>query len=182
MSTTALPKPPAQYIIDEIIVPNWDKTAVRGYDPQDSASADAYLPLATSIDDVGQVFPSLIISDSQPGPSGGETSYDFLTSQGPGQNRVGTVVATARAEDLSKDKEQYAGDTGTYSTVDADQIIYELITHVEDICINNANAAGTELSWIGANRPSNVPDDTDPTPPVMQDQAVLPFGTVRKPT
>jgi len=55
----------------------------------------AFLPVATSIDNVGAVYPSLVVSFSNE-TSGGESTYDYVTPNGPGQNRTGTLREPAR--------------------------------------------------------------------------------------
>lgn len=172
-----LSKPPLELFLEDVVVPNWDKTQVRGYDVTAGRGTDAHLPLARSIDDVGAHYPSLIVSPSQPGASGGTTTYDYLTTSGPGQQRNGTFVATVRAED----ERDYVGDSSTYSAVDASRITEEIIEHLEDICQSNAQGGGTDLAYIGSHRPSEIPDDTDPTPTVRLAGATVTFGWQRDP-
>jgi hypothetical protein len=155
---------------------------VRGYDitiddrPSDDPAA---LVDATSIDNVGSIYPSLIVSASQPGTSGGETTYDFLTDDGPGQNRTGSVLATARAE-AGKD---YVGDSSTYSSTDAETIVDEIVSHVEDICFETAAGGSSEFSFVGSQRPSDVPleDDASEGEVTWLAQVEIRFGHIRSP-
>lgn len=174
--STRLSKPPAQLFIDDVLLPNWDPAGAVGYDPTQTPGDDAFLPVATSIANVGAVYPSLVVSYSNE-TSGGETTYDFMTTEGPGQQRDGQLVATARAED----ERDYAGDPVTHSTVDAETIVDRLIAEVEDICLANATADGTEFSYLGSQRDADVPDDYDTTPPVRIADCTIAYGWDRRP-
>lgn len=180
MPTTSLPTRPAKHFIEEVLRKQWDPSQVRGYDVTvDNLSNDATLVDATTIDNVGAIYPSLIVTDSQPGTSGGATTYDFLTNKGPGQNRTGTLLATVRAEE--RDADDYVGDSATYSGADAQTIVEELATHVEDICIETSLGGASEFSLLGAQRPADIPDDTDPEDgrTVRLAQVEIRFGNVR---
>ncbi|MFC6975819.1 hypothetical protein ACFQL1_15905 [Halomicroarcula sp. GCM10025709] len=158
-----LPDRPARYFIDEILLPSWDPSEAQGFDPQASLGDEAYLPVDTTINEVGSIYPSLIISYSNETPGGGGLGYDFQTSEGPGQDRNGTLVATARAQDRGDD---YVGDSGTYSGQDAEDIVVTLVEHVEDICQQNADPVGTDFRGLSSQRGPEAPDDQSENPVV----------------
>lgn len=176
---TRLPKRPEQYFIDEILLPNWDPAGALGFDPAASPGAEAFLPVATDIGSVGESYPTLVVTYSNE-TSGGETTYDFLTTNGPGQQRDGQLVATARAEDTEGD-EGYTGDASAHSAVDAEAVVDELINEVEDVCLANATPSGTAFSYVGSQRDADVPDDLDATPPVRLADCTIAYGWDRTP-
>jgi len=109
MSLT-LPDRPAQHFMDDVLLPEWDASDALGFDPQASPGTEAFLPVATTLDNVGASYPSLVIQYSNE-TSGGESTYDYLTPSGPGQNRQGTLLAIARAE---AEQGGYTGDSPQY--------------------------------------------------------------------
>jgi len=135
------------------------------------------VPVARTIDNVGSVYPSLILQRSNE-TAGGESTYSFMTSDGPGQNRTGTLLATARAQDVEDD---YTGDSSTYDAVDANQIVVELIDEVEAVCQRRADAPNSEFETIGSQRGPDVPDDTDEDPPVRIAQCEIRYSWIRDP-
>jgi hypothetical protein len=174
-----LPKRTAQLFIDDILVPNWDTSDANGFDLDASPGDEAFLPVATKLDSVGATYPSLVVTYSTE-TSGGETTYDFLTTNGPGQQRNGQLVAVARAEDTEGDA-GYTGDSGTYSAVDAETIVATLIDEVENVCLENAQGASTDLSYLGSQPGPDAEDDTDPTPPVRIENCTIAYGWDRTP-
>jgi len=112
MSLT-LPQRPAQYFIDEVLLPSWEPTEAVGFDPSAAPGTEAFLPVATTLDTVGASYPSLVVQFSSEN-SGGESTYDYLTPDGPGQNRLGTLLITARAES----ERSYTGDSSTFAARD----------------------------------------------------------------
>jgi hypothetical protein len=173
-----LPSPAAQYFIDEVLLPAWQPSEARGFAVQGVAPGDeAFLPVARTIDSVGAVYPSLILQRSNE-TSGGESTYSFMTSDGPGQNRTGTLLATARAQDNEDD---YTGDSSTYDAVDANQIVVELVDEVEAVCQRRADAPNSEFETIGSQRGPDVPDDTDEDPPVRIAQCEIRYSWTRDP-
>lgn len=172
MPTRSPPVDPAQAMIDFLIA-QWDPAQVRGYDPS-ATGTDAYLPVATTIDDVGAVYPSLVVTFSNE-TSGGETTFDFQTANGPGQSPDGTLLATARAADRD---DGYVGDSATYSAADADDITDEIATHALNICRNHPLAPGTDFTSVGGQRGPDVPDDTDDEPPVRITQRQLDYAAL----
>jgi hypothetical protein len=172
-----LPQRPSQYFIDEILLPAWDPSGAVGFDVTvGDPSAEAFLPVGTSLDDVGQVYPSLVVQRSNE-TSGGETGYDFLTSDGPGQNRDGNLLVTVRAEDL---EDGYTGDSSTYDAVAADDLVAELIAEVADVCSRRATAPNTEFSFVSAFPGADAPDDTDVTPTVRIAQTTVQYAWIRE--
>lgn len=174
---TRLPKPAEQLFIDDVLVPNWQPSGAVGFDLNAAAGTDAFLPVATSLDSVGETYPHLTVQRSNE-TSGGETTYDFMTSNGPGQQRDGQLVVTARAEQREAD---YTGDSGTYSAVRAATLVDDLINEVEDVCLRTPQGGGTEFSYLGSQRSADAPDDFDATPPVMIEQCTVAYGWDRTP-
>lgn len=136
MSLT-LPERPAQYFIDEVLLPSWDPSEAAGFDPQAAPGDEAFLPVATSLDTVGASYPSLVVQFSSE-TTGGESTYDYVTPNGPGQNRRGTLLVTARAES----EREYVGDAANYTARSADDLVVDLIEEVEDVCQENATGSG----------------------------------------
>ena len=176
---TQLPSPAAEYLIDQILVPHWDPSQVSGFDISAGMGSDAFCPVGESLDDVGRAYPSLTVARTTE-TSGGETSYDFLTSSGPGQNRTGQLLVSTYVED-DKTGDGYTGDSGTYSAVDADELAVALRDHVDDIIFDNANAPGTEFSFVGSFPSADVPDDDEASPTVRIEQVVISYSWIREP-
>jgi len=175
-----LPDRPAQYLIDAVLLPNWDSDvidAAKGYDPAASPGDEAFLPVATTIDDVGAVYPSLIITYSNE-TSGGETSYDFLTEDGPGQDRQGTLVATVRAQDSDAG---YTGDSNQHAAEPAEDIVVHIVEAVERLIQQQAAAPGTEFRSLGSQRGADAPDDTDTEPPTRLANTDILYSWGRRP-
>jgi len=173
-----LPSRPAQYFIDEVLLPGWQPSEARGYDVAVAdPSAEAFLPVATSIDDVGAIYPSLVVRYSNE-TSGGESTYDFMTASGPGQNRTGELLVTARAQDRDAD---YAGDSGAYATAEADDIVVELTDAVERIVQRNAAGGDTQFETLGSQRGPDIPDDYDEDPPVRLADVQVSYSWTRRP-
>ena len=173
-----LPERPAQYFIDEVLLPAWDPADARGFDVTvGDPDAAAFLPVARTIDNVGAVYPSLIVQYSNE-TSGGESTYDFMTADGPGQNRSGTLLATVRAQD---DQRGYTGDSAAYDAVDADDIVGALTDAVESVVARNAAGGDTEFQTLGSQRGPDVPDDTEEDPPVRLSQVEIRYSWVRRP-
>jgi hypothetical protein len=138
---------------------NWDPANTLGYDPTvTDTSADAFLPLQTSIDDVGAVYPSVVVTYSNQ-TVGGQTGYTFMSSSGPGKDPDGTCLATVRAED---DSAGYTGDSGTYSAVDAEAIAHTLLQEVERVIGQNP-VPSNDFDYQGVVRGPDIPDDDDPS-------------------
>jgi hypothetical protein len=171
MPTRTLPTEPEQEMID-LLVAKWDPAQVRGFDVTAGPASDAHLPIADTIDTVGAVYPSLVVTYSNE-TSGGESTYDFTTASGPGQSPQGTLLATARAEDRDDD---YVGDAGTYSAADAKTLVDEIASHALDICRDHPSAPGTAFTHVGGQRGPDAPDDTDTGQPVRIAQRQLDYG------
>lgn len=140
-------------------------------------TAEEFFAVAQTIDSVGAIYPSLIIQYSNE-TSGGDSTYDYLTTNGPGQTRTGTLLATARAQDV---EDGYTGDSTTYSAAKANDIVVELIEAVENVCQRRADAPNSEFSTIGSQRGPDVPDDLDEDPPVRIAQCEIRYSWLRDP-
>jgi len=173
-----LPSRPAQYFINEVLLPAWTPGDARGYDVTvTDPDAEAFLPVATSINDVGAVYPSVVVQYSNE-TSGGESTYDFLTSDGPGQNRTGELIVTVRAQDREQD---YTGDSATFAAVEADDIVVELTETVGAIVQQNAAGGDTDFQTLGSQRGPDIPDDYDQDPPVRLADVQVSYSWVRDP-
>lgn len=175
--TLELPDRPTQHFIDEILLPEWDPTKAVGFDPSATPGSNAFLPVATSLSNVGAGYPSLIVQYSNE-TSGGESTYDYLTPNGPGQNRNGTLLAIARAE---SEQGGYTGDSATYSAEPAGDIVVELVQEVERICATNATGGNSEFQTVGSQRGPEAPDDEDVSPPVRIANCQIDYSYLRSP-
>jgi len=162
----SLPAPPAQHFIDEVLLAEWDADIVdtaRGFDPAATPGTQAFIPVARTVDNVGQVHPSLVVSYSnETTPS--QSTYDFVTPDGPGQNRFGTLVAVARAQDTD-DGSGYTGDPSQHPPQDAADTVVSLVEAVEDVCLNNPVGGSSAFEALGSQRGPEQPpaDDDNPT-------------------
>ena len=171
-----LPNRPAEYFIKSILLPAWRPSEARGFDATVADPSDeAFLPTATTIDDVGAVYPSLIVTYSSE-VSGGESTYDFLTPEGPGQRRAGELVVTARAQDSEAG---YAA--SGREPIDAEDIVVELVQAVENLVQRNATGGTSDFSTLGSQRGPNVPDDLDEDPPVRLADTQVSYSWPRTP-
>jgi hypothetical protein len=175
MSLT-LPQRPAQYFIDEVLLPRWDPSEAVGFDPNAAPGDEAFLPVATSLDTVGASYPSLVVQFSSEN-SGGESTYDYLTPDGPGQNRLGTLLVTARAES----ERTYTGDANTYGGEDAEDLVVTLIEATENLIQRTAAGGSTEFQTIGSQRGPEAPDDTNVSPPVRLANVQVDYSWLRSP-
>jgi len=175
MSLT-LPERPAQYFINEILLPSWDPAEAVGFDPSAAPGDEAFLPVATSLDTVGASYPSLVVQFSSEN-SGGESTYDYLTPDGPGQNRLGTLLVTARAES----EREYVGDASTFGARTADDVVVDLVEATENLIQRNATGGGTEFQTLGSQRGPEAPDDTGVSPPVRLANTQVDYSWLRSP-
>lgn len=174
-----LPDRVDKYFIKNVLLPAWNPSNALGYDPQNASEGDeAWLPVATTIDDVGAVYPSLIISYSNEGVGTG-TTYDFLTGNGPGQVREGSLVATVRVQDKADDS-GYTGDSSTHSAEPAEDVTHQLIAEVENVCQRRANGPNTEFSSIGSFKGASADDDTDEEPTVRIENCTITYSWNRE--
>lgn len=176
MSLT-LPDRPAKHFISEVLLPEWDPSDALGFDPNASPGDEAFFPVATTLDNVGATYPSLVIQYSNE-TSGGESTYDYVTPNGPGQNRQGTLLAIARAEDGGT---EYVGDSGTYSAEPADDAAVKLIEAVENACQQAAAGGQSDFQTVGSQRGPEAPDDNDVTPPVRIANTQIDYSWLRRP-
>lgn len=175
MPVTTLPERAAQYFINQFIVPDWDATNVVGFDPSAAPGTEAHLGTGTTLDDVGAPNPSLVIQFSTE-TSGGETTYDYVTGNGPAQRRDGQLVATARCE---VDPDGYTGDSGTYSAIDADELVTDIVDEVERICLDNPLGDTSEFGYVGSQRGPDAPDDRDADPTTRLATCTIVYGWLR---
>jgi hypothetical protein len=175
--TLTLPDRPAKHFIEQVLLPEWDASDALGYDVSATPGDEAFIPVATTLDNVGARYPSLIVQYSNE-TSGGESTYDYLTENGPGQNRQGTLLAIARAEDGGT---AYTSDSGTYSAEPADDAAVKLIEAVENCCQRAAAGGDSEFQTVGSQRGPEAPDDTDVTPPVRIANTQVDYSWLRRP-
>jgi len=176
--STRLSRPSEDVFIEDALLPLWEPAGAVGFDVALSdPSQDAFMPVGKSLDDVGAVYPHLTVQETnQTAPN--DTSYSFLTEDGPGQTRTGQLLVTARAED--KD-DGYTGDADTHTAVDAQTLVRTLRQAVEDTALEAERNDTTEFSFIGSSPAADVPDDFGAEPTVRQAQVTIPFGWIREP-
>lgn len=174
--TQSLPKEPARYFMQEILGPNWDPTNVVGFDPN-STSGESELRIDDSFEKLGDYYPQATVQKTGEESSGGESSYDYITTTGPGQNRNGTLTVQVRVEDTD-DGSGYTGDSNTYSAVSAERLSVLIRQEIERVCLANPTGGNTEFSFIGSNE-NQVPDDTSNTLAVRRAGATLSYGWLR---
>jgi hypothetical protein len=174
--TLELPDRAAQHFIDELLLPEWTPSNAVGFDVNVAPESDAFLPVATSLSNVGAGYPSLVIQYSNE-TTGGESTYDFLTPEGPGQNRQGTLLAIARAE---AEQGGFAG-SATATPQPARDLVVQIIEEVERIAITNATGGSSEFRTLGSQRGPEAPDDMDVSPPVRLANCQIDYSYSRNP-
>jgi len=171
----ALPQKADQYFIDNFLDPDWDSTNTKGYDAN---TAD--LPTATSISNVGAKYPQIVVqTGNQTAPN--ETGYDFLTNNGPGQTRTGTLICTIRAEDGADGPLQTLYENDGSSAVTAEDIVTLIRQEIERVTLANSTASGTEWTYVSSFPASDTPDDLESDPVVRQESVTVNFGWIREP-
>jgi hypothetical protein len=173
--TLELPERAAKHFIDEILLPDFDPSGAVGFDPLAPLGSDAFLPVSTSLSNVGAGYPSLVVQYSNE-TSGGESTYDFQTSNGPGQRRQGSLVVIARAEA----EREYRGST-SFTALPARDVVVELIEEVERVAQANATGGTSEFQTIGSQRAAEAPDDLDVSPPVRLANCTIQYSYLRRP-
>lgn len=174
--TLSLPSKSDQYFIDQFLLPKWDKTNTKGYDPNDSS-----LPTATSLSNVGAKYPTIVVQSSNE-VSPGQTGYDYLDTADnrPGQTRNGSLVVTVRAEDGSDGPNDAIYENDGSSAVTAERIVTLIRQEIERIAgPDNATAQGTEFHYISSSPTGDVPDDTDKDPVVRIEDTTVLYGWLR---
>jgi len=174
--TQALPKQADLYFLQDFLAPLWDETNTVGFNPN-TTTGDGVLRADTSFNKLGDTYPQFTVQTTGEESSGGTTSYDYLTNDGPGQNRNGTLTAQVRVEDTD-DGSGYTGDSGTYSAVEADRLATLIRQEIERICIENPTGADTKFSFVGSNA-NHVPDETNNTLAVRREALTLSYGWFR---
>jgi hypothetical protein len=171
--TVSLPQKADQYFIDEILVPNWDKTNTKGYDANTAA-----LPTSTSISNVGAKSPSIIVqSNNETSPN--QTGYNFMTNSGPGQTRTGTLIATIRAEDGPDGPLQDVYENDGTGAITAEEIVTLLRQEIERVTLANPTAGTTEFTYVSTFPAGGTPDDLDSDPAVRQESVTINYGWIR---
>lgn len=169
-------------LVAQFLVDNWNPSNTVGFDPTvTNASSSAFMPIVTSQDEVGEIYPSITITFSNE-TTAGPSTYDFLTDDGPGQVRDGSLLSTAQAEDTAHIDAQsgYTGEPGTYNRVTAETLVDVLNNEVERITLENATP-NNELMYIGSQPSADIPDDTDQDPTVRQSQIEIRYSWLRSP-
>lgn len=175
--TQALPKEADLYFLTEVAIPNWDPSRVVGFDPGAAEGSEAFLPWSDSFNDLGESYPQFTVQTTGEESSGGESSYDYITNMGPGQNRNGTLTAQVRVEETD-DGSGYTGDSSTYSAVGADRLATLIRQEIERITLANPTAGNTEFSFVGSNA-NHVPNETSSTLTVHREGATISYGWLR---
>ncbi|WP_143824976.1 hypothetical protein [Natronoarchaeum philippinense] len=177
MTKTRLSDSAEQVFIDQALLEDWDPAGAVGYDVHASPGEEAFIPVGESLEDVGETYPSLTVQRTNE-TAPGSTGYNFITAEGPGQDRTGQLLVTARAE---ASQEGYTGNSSQHDPVDAEDVVDELINEVEDVCLANATPLDTEFNSLGSYRGADAPDDYDATPTVFLEQCVVLYSWSRLP-
>jgi len=175
--TLSLPETPDQYFIEEFLLDDmsWHPSDVYGLDPNATPSESAWFAYGTKLDTVGASYPSLVISYSNE-TAGGESTYQYMTPDGPGQNRNGSLVATARVQEQDGD---YSTPDG--STVDASTLADAIISEVENVCARNAAGGSSLWTSLGSQSGPDAPDDTEEKPYVRIQSCTISYSWRRSP-
>lgn len=174
--TQALPKTPDLYVLQDFIAANWQASNTVGFDPN-TTSGEGVLRADTSFNDLGDYYPQFTIQATGTEGSGGETTYNYLTDHGPGQNRDGALTAQVRVQETN-DGSGYTGDSSTYSAVDAERLCTLIRQEIERICLENPLGGNTVLSFVGSNE-NHIPNETGSTLTVYRAGATLSYGWLR---
>ena len=165
----------------DFLLSEWDATAVRGYDINETDPAvGSFLPIADSIENIGAVYPNIVITysnETSPGSSG----YSFVNNNGPGSNNQGSMIATVRAEADPDGQKSYTGAVGTYDKVYADTICKEILHHIREIVRANPNGGTSNFDVLGTDKGAEAPDDYSSDPAVMVEQANILFSWIEEP-
>jgi hypothetical protein len=155
-----LPEKANEYFRTQFLLPKWDETNTKGYDPSDGS-----MPTGTSISNVGAKYPSVIVSFSSES-GGGASGYDYLTNDGAGSVQNGQLIVTIRAEDGEDGPLQEIYENDGTSPVTAEDIVTLIRQEIERICTNNENGGTTEFITLSATPGGENPDDLDSDPAV----------------
>jgi len=177
VTKTRLSDSAEEVFIEQALLEDWTPSRALGYDVHADAGTTAFIPVGESLDDVGETYPHLTVQRTNE-TAPGSTGYNFITAEGPGQDRSGQLLVAARAE---KQDGGYTGDAGTHDAVDADDLVETLIDMVEDTTLANATALDTDFRSLSSFPGADAPNDYDATPPVMIDQCVVQYSWARLP-
>jgi hypothetical protein len=147
-----------------------------GFDvTQSDPTATDFIAVGEGLDDVGAVYPHLTVQyTNETAP--GETTYNFIGPDGPGQDRQGQLLVTARAEDRD---EGYTGDSTTHNAVDAADLVDELTNEVEACVGRNYAPQATTIGPLGSYSGPDAPDDREASPTVRIAQVIVTYYYAR---
>lgn len=171
--TTSLPQKADDYFREQVLLPNWDKTNVKGYDP----STDS-LPTGTSISNVGAKYPNIVIQTAGE-TAGGASGYDYLKNNGPGQVRNGSLIATVRAQDGTDGPLDTKYENDNSPQVTAEDIVTLVRQEIERICLHNPRGDSTEFTTLSSFTAADVPDDIDSDPAVRIEDVTINYSWLR---
>jgi len=176
--STRLSRPSEDIFIEDALLPSWTPAdAVRFDVTVTDPDNNAFVPVGKSLDDVGAVYPHITVQETnQTAPN--TTSYSFLGPNGPGQDRTGQLLVTARAEDRDAG---YTGNSATYSVVDAQTLVRTFRQEIEATALDNYRSSDTEFQFLGSSPAADAPDDFGAEPTVRQSQVTILFGWLRNP-
>lgn len=177
MTKTRLSDSAEEVFIQQALLEDWTPSRALGYDVHADAGTTAFIPIGESLEDVGETYPSLTVARTNE-TAPGSTGYNFITAEGPGQDRTGQLLVTARAE---ASQEGYSGDPDQHDPVDADDLVDTLINEVEDVCLANATPEDTEFNGLGSYRGADAPNDYDASPTVFLEQCIVLYSWSRLP-
>lgn len=160
----SLPKDP-KLLIRDVLLDRWDPTATYGYDPTVAPHKDSGLSLNRGWWDENDFSVHVAITA---GGGGNNTNniglsgsgYDFLTADGPGQDRRPRFLLTAFAEAHPDEQQRYGAS--------AEDLAWDLGSHAESALLAaNASEAPdalpSPLVSIATDALGSIPD-TDGTP------------------
>lgn len=171
----SLPRKVDIYFLTEFLHQYWNPANVVGFDPTAAEDTESVVYNADSFDKVSDRYPQFTIQDAGV-DSGTATTYDFLGTTGPGQNRTGTLTAQVRVEDSDTG---YTGDSSTYSAVDAERLATLLRQEIERVIQDNPTGGNTEFSFVGSTE-DEVPDTGDTTQRTRRAGCTISYGWVRE--
>lgn len=168
----SLPRKVDIYFLTEFLNPRWNPTNTVGFDPTAEDSTALYN--ADSFDKVSDRYPQFTVQDAGV-DAATETTYDYLTSDGPGQNRDGTLTAQIRVEDT---QDGYTADSNTYNAVNAERLATLIRQEIERICIDNPTGGDTEFSFVGSTE-DEIGDTGETTERTRRAACTISYGWLR---
>lgn len=172
-----LSKQPQIHFLQDLLKVKWKPANVVGYDVT-VTSGESLIKADDSFEKLGEYYPQFTVQMAGDESSGGESGYDFISADGPGQNRLSTLTAQARVEDpLDKDV-GYTGDSNTYAEVDAETLVELIRKEIERVCNDNPTAPGTDFSFVSAIH-GQIPDESNSSRAIRKDGAVIQYGWLK---